>query len=122
MAEKNSLWPRLTCSNRSDISTTDYRAEKQRKGKNPNSRAAKTKSNQHHSNGTITTNQQLFSLHLLLLRRPSYDTPYAQNECKNTALYMNRARWCKEGLAHSFIPLVHKEKRSNDADINIHSA
>jgi hypothetical protein len=29
-----------------------YKAEKQRKGKNPNSKAAKTKSNQNHSNGT----------------------------------------------------------------------
>jgi hypothetical protein len=29
-----------------------YKAEKQRKGKNPNSKAAKTKSNRNHSNGT----------------------------------------------------------------------
>jgi hypothetical protein len=29
-----------------------YKAEKQRKGKNPTSTAAKTKSNQNHSNGT----------------------------------------------------------------------
>jgi hypothetical protein len=35
-----------------------YKAEKQRKGKNPNSKAAKSKSNQKHSNGTTAPSRK----------------------------------------------------------------